>query len=87
MHNIAIRFIISQYIGDDLTESLRVDSFVDILDGIVHIFFRGRNATLIVPVITHVAAKIYKPLKVDCFKTKNPSEIEGFLIETRVILF
>ena len=38
MHNVAILRVTAQNVGDNFAESLRENTFVDILDGVVHIF-------------------------------------------------
>jgi hypothetical protein len=45
MHDITIVRITPENIGDDLTKSLREDTLIDVLDGIVHVFFGCTDAT------------------------------------------
>ena len=48
---------LSQFIGD-LAESLRIKAFVDVLNGVVHIFLRCRNAAQVVSFrIAHIDIK------------------------------
>ena len=48
MHNVAILCIAAQQIGDNLAESVGVETLVDILDGIVHILLRSGNTALVI---------------------------------------
>ena len=45
MHDITILGISAQDIRDDLAESLREDSLVNVLNSGVHVFFGGTHAT------------------------------------------
>ena len=51
MHDVTILGISTEDIGDNLTESLREDTLVYILDGVMHIFLCGRDAAHHISVI------------------------------------
>jgi len=53
MHNVAILRVTAQNVGDNFAESLRENTFVDVLDGVVHIFLRCADSTHHVSLITH----------------------------------
>ena len=44
VHNVAIVRVAAEDVGNDFTESLRKQSFVDVADGCVHIFFHCAHA-------------------------------------------
>ena len=44
VHNVAIVGVAAEDVGNDFTESLRKQSFVDVADGCVHIFFHCAHA-------------------------------------------
>jgi hypothetical protein len=44
MHDVTILRVTPKYIRDDLAESLREDTLVDVLDGVVHVFLGCRDA-------------------------------------------
>ena len=45
MHDIAVVWISPENIGNNLTESPGIESLVDILDGVVHVFLGRGNAS------------------------------------------
>ena len=53
MHYIAILRVSSQYVRDNFAKCLWKNPFVNILYGIVYIFFGCRNATLHISLVTH----------------------------------
>jgi hypothetical protein len=53
MHDVTILRVAPQDIRDNLTESLWIESLVNVLDGCVDIFLCGTDATLHIAVITH----------------------------------
>ena len=53
VHDVAVVIITAQYVGNDFAESLGINALVYVLDGVVHIFFRSRNATHIVSLFNH----------------------------------
>ena len=44
MHDVAILVVSAEDVGDDFAECLWKDSFIDVLDGVVNIFFGGTYA-------------------------------------------
>ena len=53
VHDITILRVTAQDIGDDFAESLREYTFVDVLNGVVHIFFGCADASHHISLITH----------------------------------
>ena len=44
MHDVAIVGVAAENVGNDLTESLWKNAFVDVLDGVVNVFFGSAHA-------------------------------------------
>ena len=53
MHDAAVLWVASQYIGDYLAESLREHSLVDVLDCVVHIFLSRAHSAHHVTLVAH----------------------------------
>ena len=51
MHDVAIVGITAEDVGDNLTESLRIETFVDVLDSSMDVLLGGRDSTLHVAVV------------------------------------
>jgi hypothetical protein len=45
VHDVTVLGVTAQDIGDDLTEGLGIKTFVNVLDGVVHILLGCRYAT------------------------------------------
>ena len=54
MHDIAILRVAAKNIGYNLAESLWIKPLVNILNGIMYIFFRGRYPAHIIPLVAHI---------------------------------
>ena len=48
MHDVAVVLIAAQQVGDDLAESIGVETLVDILDGVVNVLLGSGNTALVV---------------------------------------
>jgi hypothetical protein len=53
MHDVTVLRIAAENFWNYLAECLREDSLVDVLDGVVYVLLRGRNATLHISLIAH----------------------------------
>ena len=53
VHDVAILRVSAQYVGDNLAESPREDALVDVLDGVVNVFFRCAYAAHHVSLVAH----------------------------------
>ena len=54
MHDVTILRVAPKDVGDNLTEGLREDAFVNVLDSVVYVFFRRTHATHHISVISHL---------------------------------
>jgi hypothetical protein len=48
VHDVAVGGVTAQQVGDNLAESIREKSLVDILDGVVNVLLRCGNTALVV---------------------------------------
>ena len=53
MHDVTVLGITAEDVGDNLTECLGEDTLVDVLDGVVHIFFCGTYAAHHITLVVH----------------------------------
>ena len=53
MHDVAILWVTAQDVGDDFAEGLWKNAFVNILDGVVYVFFGGAHTAHHVSVVAH----------------------------------
>ena len=51
MHDVEVLRVSAQNVWDYLAEGLWKDSFVDVLDGVVHVFFGSTNAAKHISII------------------------------------
>ena len=58
MHDVTILRVAAQNVGYDLAESLREDTLVDVLDGIVHVFLGGTHTAHHISVVSHFISKL-----------------------------
>ena len=55
MHDVTVLRIATQNIGNNLTEGLWEDALVDVLDGVVYVFFGGTHAAHHISVLFHIS--------------------------------
>ena len=59
MHDVSVLRITPEDVWDNLAESLREDALVDVLDGVVHVFFRCTHAPHHISVVHNLRFSIY----------------------------
>ena len=51
MHDVAIFRVAAEDVGDDFAESIGIQAFIEVLDGVVDVFLFGGNAALRVTIV------------------------------------
>ena len=51
MHDVAILRVAAEDVGDDFAESVGIESFVKVLDGVVDVFLFGGDAALAIAIV------------------------------------
>ena len=51
MQDVAIEWVAAENVGDDFAESVGIQTFVEVLDGVVDVFLFGRDAALSVTIV------------------------------------